>query len=198
MAGRFHTPSETEIDEIRRRLPKVGMEYSGILSGPDVTPALVSPGMPRPKLNGVPIPATSLVRDGELSIIHSDDASWRKWLEERRCDLCVEPVMGEERAWFVAEQVELEGEERLIARGVMHRRCWLATSHWCPHLREGLLDGHLVAGSCRTEDLADPELTTLLRDDGPEPPTMAGVTAEYAIAAGAVRPEWPFRRASGA
>src|SRR5436190_1347924 len=99
-------PSPEEVSEIRRRLPAVGLEYSGDMSGTDVSSALVAPGMPRPKLRGVPIPATSLVEDGNLSIIRSDADSWRGWLADRRCDLCVEPVDGEDRAWLIGELVE--------------------------------------------------------------------------------------------
>lgn len=196
MAQVFHVPSSEEVAEIRRRLPAVGFEYSGDVTGADVSTALVAPGMPRPKLRGVPIPATSLVEDSSLSIIRSDADSWRGWLADRRCDLCVESVALEERAWFVGELLEHEDGDRVLARGVMHRRCWLATSHWCPHLREGLLEGWMVAGSCAVEDLLDQAHTKLLRDDSDAPPVTPGAIAEFSIAIEVVRPEWPFRRVS--
>lgn len=147
-------------------------------------------GMPRPKIDGVPIPATSLVTvDGTVSIVGSHPDDWRDVIEWRLCDLCALTLRTDERAYMVAER---DGDE-LVARGAMHRRCFIAAAHWCPHLREGLLAGTLVACSSSTRALFDPALTAVAAKRGGDRMSASHVLAEYRISESAVTPEWPYR-----
>lgn len=190
MQDKFHRPDQAEADAIRGRLPDVPGVFSGTVSDDSIDPRkLKRPGMPRPKLRGVPIPATSLVSDDKVNIIQSRPEEWVGVIEHYQCDLCALPLLAEERAYCIAE----EYDEYLIARGLMHRQCWVSAAHWCPHLREGLLDGSMVSGSCSVDDMTNPAQVQALIAGSETPPLAPHVIAEYRLALEAVVPEWPFK-----
>lgn len=192
----FHHPSAEEVAAIRARLPRVPMRHSGLIPLEGLSPGQIfAEGMPRPKIEGVPIPATSLVtRDGRVSIIGSHPEDWREVIADRLCDLCAEELSSGKRAYVIGPVKGEHSEQVLIARGAMHKRCFSAASHWCPHLREGLLGETQRAGSLTIEELFDPQITRVAADEGQGPElSRPTVIAEYQIVLEALRPEWPFQ-----
>jgi hypothetical protein len=75
----------------------------------------------------------------------------------------------------------------------MHRRCFVATCHWCVHIRERLLDGSMCAGSIAMAATTDPDRFEIVHDDDSPSTAAANVISEYRVALWALEPEWPYR-----
>jgi hypothetical protein len=182
--------------EIRSRFPRVPMRFSKTIQDPRVPELGVNrPGMPRPKLDGVPIPATSLVVDDTVNIIQSTPELWQHVLAERLCDLCAEPLSSEDLIWLFIEY-EQNVPDWGYARGGMHKRCFSMTAHWCPHIRERLLDGTIHGAHISTADAHNPDLF-ILADETNSPETVASnAMAEYKIARELLTDVWPFKERS--
>lgn len=175
---------------IRRRFPAVPGAFSQTVAVDGDPSSLVAVGMPRPKLNGVPIPATSLVDGATVNIIESDEALWLAALAQRRCDLCLEPLDREPRM-YVAGEADPGRPGWVRVRGGMHRRCFRATCHWCVHIRERLLDGSMCAGSIALADTRNADRFEIICDA--QTPGQDTPIGEYRVALWALVPEWPYR-----
>ena len=187
----FEPVSDEQAARIRRRFPAVPERFSATLDveGVDAR-GLVTPGMPRPKLDGVPIPATSLATASTVNIIESDADAWRQTILGLDCDLCGETLARDQRVYMAAE-IDPVAADWLLVRGGMHRRCFNATCHWCVHIRERLLAGTMVGCSLPYADTFNEDIFEVVDHD--ETDTGTHVIAEYRVRRAAVDVAWPFR-----
>lgn len=129
-------------------------------------------GLPRPRLDGMPVPwITRVGPDGPLCKRVLLDRILR-CQAEWRCQVCGEPLP--RRAW-----VSLGSDGTVYSDAAMHKGCLILARRWCPYLRNPANDVEIVEVD-QAYVYADGERLDLIVDYGDEtkPWAVAHSTAD--------------------
>lgn len=115
-------------------------------------------GLPRPRLDGLPVPwITPLSPTGPIWL-DIDPALNLRCQAEWRCQICGDPLP--RRAWVI-----LASDRRVVMDSAMHGTCLAISVRWCPHLHGAEIDAVEVD---RSDIYADNQPLTSFSAPGPD------------------------------